>query len=156
MEPGYKRDVCDALMPSRPWLYKFFNIENKGKKEIASWRQESWGMNEAMACNDWTLMVTMVWLNESACCSRFLKKQRETPLKSGEQKKRRLPLRGWCHKWCRWPSDIIVEPCERPRFPSKKMENGKCAWKQKEGVVKSKKQTEWEAIDHWHAQDGDL
>ena len=73
VEPGYKRDVCDALVPSRPWLYMFFNIENKGKKEIAFWRQESWGMHEAMAYNGWTLMVTMVWLNGSAYCPRFLK-----------------------------------------------------------------------------------
>ena len=36
------------------------------------------------------------------------------------------------------------------------MENGKGAWKQKEGVIKSKKQTGWDTVDHWHAQDGDL
>ena len=32
---------------------------------------------------------------------------------------------------------------------------GKDAWNElEEGVVRSKKQTEWETIDYWHAQDG--
>ena len=131
-------------------------IENKGKNQIASWKQESWGMCEAMANNGWTLRVTMVWLNGNAYGPKCLKKQRETPLKTGEQQKRRLSPRGGCHKGRRWPSEIIIEPGEGPRFPSKKMENGKGAWKQKEGVIKSKKQTGWDTVDHWHAQDGDL
>ena len=38
-----------------------------------------------------------------------------------------------------------------------KTEIGKGAWnKLNGGVVRSKKQTEWETVDHWHARDGGL
>ena len=52
-------------------------IENEDKIQIASWRQESWGMNEAMAYNGWTLRATMVWLKENAYDPRCLKKNKE-------------------------------------------------------------------------------
>ena len=115
-EPGYKRDVCDAQVTSRQWFIQFFNIENKGKKGIASWRKESWGMYEAMACNGWTLTVTMVWLNGSSYCPRFLKNRGRKPLKLGEQKKGCVPPGGWGHEHWMWPSDVMVETCEGPRF----------------------------------------
>ena len=36
-------------------------------------------------------------------------------------------------------------------------ERGKNVWNESEGgVVRSKKQTEWETVDHWHARDDGL
>ena len=38
-----------------------------------------------------------------------------------------------------------------------KTEIGKGVWNESEGgVVRSKKQTEWETVDHWHARGGGL
>ena len=38
-----------------------------------------------------------------------------------------------------------------------KFERGKDVWNKSEGgVVRSKKQTEWETVDHWHARGGGL
>ena len=38
-----------------------------------------------------------------------------------------------------------------------KAEIGKGLWNESEGgVVRSKKQTEWDTVDHWHAQGGGL
>ena len=145
----------NAVTP-RIYTY-FFKIENKGKMEIASWRKESWGMCVAMACNDWTLTVTMVWLNGNAYCPRFLKTEGET-IKIGWTKERvfaswrvrswALDVAIWCNSWNLWRTTVFLD------------ENGN--WQrclktnQKEGVVRSKKQTGWDTVDHWHARGGGL
>ena len=55
------------------------------------------------------------------------------------------------------PFDIVIETCEWPRFDQMDFERGIDAWKQiRGGVVRSKKQTEWETVDHWHVRDGGL
>ena len=60
VKPGYKRDVCDALMTSRP----FFCINTYDKdRGFASWRKKSWAGDEANWYNGWTLSWTMVWIN---------------------------------------------------------------------------------------------
>ena len=37
-----------------------------------------------------------------------------------------------------------------------KTEIGKGVWNESGGVVRSKKQTEWDTIDHWYARGGGL
>ena len=94
---GYKRDVCDVQMTSRPLM---INTQSKCKG-FASWRKKSWAMDEAMEYNGWTLTWTMVWLNGNGNWKRCLKRNRRR-------------------------------------------------------VVRSRKQTEWDKVDHCHARGGGL
>ena len=51
VEPGYKRDVCDARVTSHPFVFTIFNTQNTNI-EFASWRLQSFAKDEAMECSD--------------------------------------------------------------------------------------------------------
>ena len=98
VKPGYKRDVCDALMTSRP----FFTLKH-------------------------------------------------------EINRRCLLLRGRSHEWWMRPFDIVVVTCVWPWFDEREFDRSQSDWnKLNGGMVRSKKQTEWETVDHWHARGGGL
>ena len=97
-EPGYKRDVCDAQMTSRPFFALIHKIN--------------------IRC---------------------------------------LLLRGRSHEQGMRPWNIMVELCPGPWFDQMKTEIGKSVWNESEGGgVRSKKQTGWDTVDHWHARGGGL
>ena len=51
------------------------------------------------------------------------------------------------------PFDVVVETCEWPWFEEREFDRGQSDWnKLNGGMVRSKKQTEGDTVDHWHAQ----
>ena len=83
VEPGYKRDVGDLQMRSRPFFsFIDWNVHTQNKdKENAFWQMWSWDWDEAMECNGWTLIETMVWSNENGNDRRYLKRIRKSTQK---------------------------------------------------------------------------
>ena len=55
------------------------------------------------------------------------------------------------------PFDIVVITCVWPWFDEREFDRSQSDWNElNEGMVRSKKQTEWETVDHWHARGGGL
>ena len=51
------------------------------------------------------------------------------------------------------PFDVVVETCVWPWFEEREFDRGQSDWnKLNGGMIRSKKQTGWETVDHWHAQ----
>ena len=97
IEPGYKRDVCDAQMTSRPFTLIY-------------------GLN--IRCS--------------------------------------LPG-GRSHEYWMRPFDIVVVTCVWPWFDEREFDCGQSDWNELNGgMVRSKKQTGWETVDHWYARGGGL
>ena len=66
-------------------IFFFFidwNVHTQNKdKENAFWQMWSWDWDEAMECNGWTLIETMVWSNENGNDRRCLKRIRKSTQK---------------------------------------------------------------------------
>ena len=51
------------------------------------------------------------------------------------------------------PFDVVVETCVWPWFEEREFDRGQSDWNElNRGMVRSKKQTGWDTVDHWHAQ----
>ena len=59
-------------------------------------------------------------------------------------------------RWMR-PFDIVVITCVWPWFDVREFDGGQSDWNElNRGIVRSKKQTGWDTVDHWHVRDDGL